>query len=169
MRVLVVAALLVPAVCLALGADNEMYVAMSSNGNITKMEYISDSEPWSDEGAVYGSASNAMFRYCWPVRIGSTLEHGHFVCASKRGAKATLIYKTANYNRQPERPAGIRFNEAMRSYRKLGYNMNQLLDYYICDKGCDKKLPQFVFEVADDEGGETGEEEEAQQQSSESE
>jgi hypothetical protein len=156
MRFLVAIALLIPTACLALGADSQEFVGVSKDGKLTNIEFVSDPKEWTGNNWIYGSSNSPKFRYCWsnekPIDASdpqfSPRQSTHFVCTSKWGAKPTVFYKHGNYNYSEK--TGFRYKKAMIYYEKLGYEKDALIEYYICDKGCNTTMPLFIFEVSFD-------------------
>jgi len=144
--------------CLALGADSQEFVGVSKDGKLINIGFVSDPEEWTGNNWIYGSTSSPKFQYCWNNEVPSDASNPkfsprqstHFVCASKRGAKPTVFYKHGNYSYSNR--TGLRFKEAMADFvkaKKAGYGRNReaIIEYYICDKGCDATMPIFIFEV----------------------
>ena len=159
MRLLLAIALLIPTACLALGADSQEFIGVSRDGKkLTRIDFVSDPQEWTGNNWIYGSSSDPRFRYCWSNEVPtdptnpmySPRESTHFVCAPKRSAKPTLFYRHGNYNYGEN--TGLRYREAMihfKNARKAGYErkLDYLIEYYICDKGCDASMPLFIFKV----------------------
>lgn len=159
MRHLLVLALLFPTACLALGADSQEFVGVSIDGKkLVRISFVSDPQKWTGNNWIYGSAKDSKFRYCWSNETPTDLNDPlfsprvstHFVCASKRGVQPSVWYKHGNYSHSEK--SGIRYKEAMADFkkaRKAGYERGRdfLIEYYICDKGCDEAMPLFIFEV----------------------
>ena len=151
-------AFLVPAICLALGADSEEFVGVSRDGKtLTKISFASDPEKWTGNNFIYSSIRDSKFRYCWINQIPidpknplySDRKSTHFVCALQRGAKPTIFYMHGNYSYSEK--TGLRYKEAMNHFkkvRKAGYGRDSIMEYYICDSGCDSTTPLFIFEIA---------------------
>lgn len=158
MRFLLSILLLIPTVCLALGADSQEFMAVSNDGKVTIISFVSDPEEWTGNNWIYGSSSNPKFRYCWKNEVPidpsnpqfSPRQSTHLVCAAKRAAKPTVFYKHGNYNYRNR--TGLRYQEAMADFAKAGKTgyergRHAIIEYYICDKGCNNKMPTFIFEV----------------------
>ena len=146
MRAFIIAVLFLPSACLALGADAEMFVGVAQTGKVIKIEYVSDRQPWSPGEFIYGSASSAKFRYCWTSGEGSDPSRWYLACTSKKGETPSVFYSHGQYRLHGPN-SGIRYKEAMASFAKFKYDKDALLDYYICNKGCNETMPKFLFEV----------------------
>jgi hypothetical protein len=146
MRVVAVALFILPSVCMALGADSEMYIGLTRDGKVIRIGFLSDRQPWSPGEFIYGAKSNPKFRYCWTSSDGSG--QSHFVCSSRQGKPPSLSYRHGEYSYN-NRTNGIRYKEAMASFKKLKIDeeSESMLDYYICEKGCDNTVPRFIFNI----------------------
>ena len=158
MRFPLFAALLFSSACLAAGADSQEFVGVTSDGKLTVIKFLSKPEEWTGNNWIYGSSRSQKSRYCWtnevPVEPSdpySARQSTHFVCTAARGAKPTVFYKHARYDWH--RKTGLRYQEAMSQFSKVkrmrykGDN-SSLVEYFVCDRGCDATTPVFMFEVA---------------------
>ena len=149
MRVFVAIAFLIPSVCLAIGADSTMFMGILANGNIVKIEFVSDPEVWSGHSHIYGSSTHKRFRYCWSPIVSDPSSAAYFMCSTRKGSEPSVFYRSTNWDHQNKSGPKPRYKEAMALSRKLKIDeeTESLHDYYICEKGCDSTMPKFIFEV----------------------
>lgn len=143
-----IALLMFPALCHALGADSEEYVGIAPNGKRVRLAYLSDPAPWTDGNFIYGSKSTARLRYCWTVenRDPDARYAQRLQCASVEGGTPGTLYRDGNYNYRAG--SGFRYQDAMRHMKKIRSKREGLIQYYVCESGCDSSTPLFLFEVA---------------------
>jgi hypothetical protein len=148
MRIVAIALLFLPSACLALGADSEMFIGVAPNGKVVMIKYLSDRQPWSPGEFIYGSANNPKLRYCWTSGEGSDPSDWYLVCTSQQGTSPSVSYKHGQ-DSLSDRANGVRYKEAMAAFKKLKIDEDseELLEYYICAKGCGNTVPEFIFEI----------------------
>jgi len=159
MRFLIVIALLIPAVCLAVGPETHEYMGLTNGGKLIVIGFLSDAEKWTGNNWIYGSSSHPKFRYCWineaPIDTTnpkySPRQHTHFVCATARGVEPTVFYKiggTLNDQTAPRyKDAMVNFKKARAAGYERGNDAINYFTYYVCDKGCDSTMPLFIFDA----------------------
>lgn len=137
--------LLVPAPAMALGAEDVRFYGKLGNGELVRIGFLDDPQPWTGNAFLYGSPTPAAFRYCWGHAVDETPVS--FECTSERGGAPTLIYKAV----APATGKPTAEYRAIARKAKLGDGSRRgdgtLLHVYECAVGCLPALPRRLFEV----------------------
>lgn len=124
--------------CYAESKEDYVFYAIPANGKVITIPFISLGEAKNDE-PIYGTGKHKQFRYC---RLsGKDIET--FQCSESRRGKPSVIYR--RMPKYPEDEALSLFNRKIKL--TLTETGGEIRGYSVCESGCGKEVPQFVFQV----------------------
>lgn len=151
---LILLLLLLPAVCHALGAEDTEFYARTRAGQVLRLKFVEDPQPWSGQNFIYGAAGTRSLSLCWSEKLNEVRKS--FVCTTARGAAPALIYellgtpdKAPTYNDQSPQAAEYR---AIAGKARLGKGTERgdrvLEAIFVCKQGCSPEVPRYIYEVS---------------------
>jgi hypothetical protein len=130
--------LAIPLAAMSASAEDFHFYTVMADNSVIPIEFSSFGGDWNGHAPVYRNRSVQAFNYCWWSNDGE-----YFSCAPARDASRAVVYRRA------DRPVKTN-QEAMALLGEIPISeTGALQDYYICEQGCARGYPGYLFNIGD--------------------